>query len=80
MNKRTPGPWQVEGEQIVGHDDDGLPVTVVYEMNTNEADAKLIAAAPGLLNAVRFLLSNPRNRISDADVSAANAAIDKATA
>lgn len=44
-----------------------------------KANAKLIAAAPELLNAVRFLLSNPHNNISLADIAAANAAIAKAT-
>jgi hypothetical protein len=45
----------------------------------SEANALLIAAAPDLLNAVRFLLSNPDNRISKADRDAAYAAIAKAT-
>jgi hypothetical protein len=45
-----------------------------------QANAVLIAAAPDLLNAVRFLLSNPDNRISKADRDAAYAAIAKATA
>ena len=44
-----------------------------------QANARLIAAAPDLLNAVRFLLSNPDNHISKADRDAAYAAIAKAT-
>lgn len=38
----------------------------------------VVGAAPDLLNAVRFLLSNPDNRISRADRDAAYAAIAKA--
>lgn len=47
----TPGPWRVipEHEMVVGAGD----ATVVYELNTNEDDARLIAAAPELLEALK---------------------------
>lgn len=54
MSGHTPGPWyyDAQSERILG----ASPEVVVYEMNTNEADALLIAAAPDLLNACNALL------------------------
>lgn len=75
--KHTPGPWMVwteEGFEIFPSPQ-GMRIAIVHK----ESDAALIAAAPDLLNAVRFLLSNPFNKITQADVSAAYAAIKKAT-
>jgi hypothetical protein len=89
MSKHSPGPWKVgtyNGD--VGHRQnavrsaDGDMIADCgwrFDEDVISANTKLIAAAPELLNAVRFLLSNPDNRISDADVVAANAVIDKAT-
>lgn len=93
MSKHTPGPWQVvehswsdTGIYSDKHHIAHLSIEgVATESNQSQleasmdANAKLIAAAPELLNAVRFLLSNPDNRISPADIEAANAAIAKAT-
>ena len=74
----TPGPWAVSPTKhrtlIVSAQ--GFWVTALEEVS--DADARLIAAAPDLLNAVRFLLSNPDNRISSADLNAAHAAIANA--
>lgn len=46
--KHTPGPWvwTPESESIHGYSPEGEALVVVYELNTNEADARLIAAAP----------------------------------
>lgn len=86
MSQHTPGPWAfVQGGSgdfptwNVRLGDRGLiTLPATASMETMDADARLIAAAPDLLNAVRFLLSNPDNRISSADLNAAHAAIAKA--
>jgi hypothetical protein len=77
----TPAPWTAKASPESGYFEwtvHGKRITVGVDTDNSEADAKLIAAAPDLLNAVRFLLSNPDNRISRADVAAAQAAIAKA--
>lgn len=55
--KHTPGPWvwTPESESIHGYSPEGEALVVVYELNTNEADARLIAAAPELLEALILL-------------------------
>lgn len=50
-----------------------------FVVSTTQRNLKLKEINAELLNAVRFLLSNPDNKISAPDVSAANAAIAKAT-
>jgi len=52
--QHTPGPWIVDAaaEVVYGTSDEGEHIVVVYELNTNEADARLIAAAPDLLEAL----------------------------
>lgn len=54
MSKNTPWPWVADfrGERIVGADGN----VVVHELNTNEDDARLIAAAPELLEALNALI------------------------
>lgn len=77
----TPGPWRVipEHEMVVGAGD----ATVVYELNTNEDDARLIAAAPELLlalDAAKWMLE--RDYIDDqkmAVIRKCEEAIAKAT-
>lgn len=52
MTNRTPGPWHVDtycGKRAVLDGDSG----VIAERVPNEADARLIAAAPELLAALR---------------------------
>jgi hypothetical protein len=53
MSKHTPGPWTAEDEgasvHIAGHD--GIWVAEVYGIDDN-ANARLIAAAPDLLQAL----------------------------
>jgi len=87
MSKHTPGPWAIEDnptineqQQVAAFSEDGNRVLqiIVRSFNPKE-DMSLIAAAPDLLNAVRFLLSNHDNRISKPDHDAAYAAIAKAT-
>tara|TARA_R110000868_G_scaffold12616_1_gene59910 strand:- start:1777 stop:2049 length:273 start_codon:yes stop_codon:yes gene_type:complete len=82
----TPGTWYAVG-YWVEHDDDSVADICTCDpadMGQDhlgrtpeeiEANARLIAAAPDLLNAVRFLLSNPDNRISAADINAAEAVL-----
>lgn len=57
MSKRTPGPWRYDkepgycSELIASH---GETVAMFYE-DPSEADARLIAAAPDLLEALRVM-------------------------
>ena len=89
MSKHTPGPWhlaEVENGSIkhmvpVGPDGYSL-CTVVHDGDTPfgaiymDADARLIAAAPELLEALQMLLEFPNTGPA---TSAARAAIAKAT-
>jgi hypothetical protein len=63
--QHTPGPWKFDpvGETIYGYSEEGEVLVVVYEMNTNEADARLIAAAPGLLEALQNMVGQFDNPI-----------------
>lgn len=51
--KHTKGPWiwDQQGEQIHSSDAE----VIVYELGTNEANNRLIAAAPDLLAALQFI-------------------------
>jgi hypothetical protein len=56
MTKHTPGPWQVASEAtatILGPSPTGLRIIAVAEEPNQTANAKLIAAAPELLEALR---------------------------
>lgn len=84
----TPGPWAVcldsepmdqDGIVCCGGNELEIRPAAGQKLGDEAADFRLMAAAPELLNAVRFLLSNPDNRISKADRDAAYAAIFKAT-
>jgi len=82
MSKHTPGPWAVDlaAETVTGSNGN----IVVYEMNTNEADAILIAAAPDLLEACVQAMQDFDNAKYAEDMSFAwaaemTAAIAKAT-
>lgn len=89
----TLGPWRIgdAGEVIIGADHS----IVVYELNTNEHDARLIAAAPDLLTALKATLEFARLALGCVDfpeeapgrfsacseaIVAAEAAIQKAEA
>ncbi len=82
--QHTPGPWELnlETEKVSGFDESGERRVVVYELGTNEADARLIASAPDLLKALEQISDYARK---DGDMIAqhlagiARAAIAKAT-
>ena len=93
MSKHTPGPWEFVDSALVGPKIDEKPiwlrpVILRSETGVQGANARLIAAAPELLEALGTLL----NRLEDiggehvtgmegvdADLMKANAAIAKAT-
>jgi hypothetical protein len=96
--KHTPGPWAVDGafgDYIVGdHSHAGMhgalqaPVANLRNCANIEANARLIAAAPDLLEALQALLrsqfvnvgSGRALNVSDSDVAIARAALAKAGA
>lgn len=84
MSTHTPGPWKVRpipNPGLVGHtgyaidfnEDQEQVVDFVYE----EADARLIAAAPGLLEALEEIAQYPSLDAAEL-MRIARAAIDKA--
>jgi hypothetical protein len=91
--QHTPGPWQRSGVRIkLGAEDclqvgpDGFAIAFLpignrpMEQAGAIADARLIAAAPELLEALRLLLAfADRNGIDGDDYRLARAAIAKAT-
>jgi hypothetical protein len=57
----TPGPWYVNGDCIEADGPEGprdVTVAVVHLNESIDADARLIASAPELLNACKYLLDN----------------------
>ena len=89
----TPGPWHWEADEVKGDPTGrvryqvtarGKTVTRVYYSSyeggptTAPADARLIAAAPDLLEALRDMVSD-RECLSAATIAFAKAAIAKAT-
>jgi hypothetical protein len=80
MSKHTPGPWEydMKNEAVYAGRN-----TIVYEGNANEADYRLIAAAPELLEALQEILDysgGADNALEDEYVmDRARAAIAKAT-
>ena len=80
MSKHTPGPWYVDDGMVKVKDPSALwGYRIVADAglvgNVREANARLIAAAPKLLEACKayiqhrkaFIAANP-NRISEADL------------
>ena len=68
MNKHTPGPWMVLGKGVYT---DYLPShQIVYQFHQSatdeeaEANARLIAAAPDLLEAAKDVLADHKERVS----------------
>ena len=92
MSAHTPGPWEVEnskdehngvefpqGYNIVSEDGQYIVGDAgILEGEIDEANARLIAAAPELLEALRFVLTAHGEQLHDA-FAMANAAIAKAT-
>lgn len=89
MSGHSKGPWRLGGANVVHSDAEGVIVCFVgtaeesvrrFSGPRQEADARLIAAAPALLAALEALLwqaedgRQPNGRL-DADVAAARAAI-----
>lgn len=80
----TPGPWQDRGPIGAGKwitAPEGQ-VAVVYGPNTNpasEANARLISAAPCLLDALKAVMQHGRIDNSEARMNQVAAAIAKAT-
>jgi hypothetical protein len=85
MIKHTPGPWVAE---CIGSNGDHENPQDIYEINgktrvaefVTEANARLIAAAPELLDALVTLLDAVEGkRITQGDCNQARAAIARAT-
>lgn len=84
MSKHTPGPWRTSYDRrerkhsVVG---DGMwfaKISWTVISDRNEADAKLIAAAPDLLDALKAAVAQLERHGFDGLSSGANAAISKA--
>ena len=80
--QHTPGPWElrrsVRGYWFIDHEQGGEGYTLT-KLDCNEADARLIAAAPDLLAALEELLNALPSATSHPAIKAARAAIAKAT-
>jgi hypothetical protein len=82
-----PGPWHTldtdRGIYIIGPSSSLLAIVQPYHSNVvqNEANARLIASAPDLLEALQSLVANlaEGDFISETRIDAARAAITKAT-
>lgn len=94
MSAHTPGPWRVEGRTVYGAKSghiishgtnaygDGPEGYVCNTSGTSEADARLIASAPDLLEALQNLLgfsSHPKSVEFEMAKDDARAAIAKAS-
>ena len=66
--KHTPGPWAHGGCVVYGADGDSvadLSLNGRRHPNVTEANTRLVAAAPDLLDALEALLSNPVLNLGD---------------
>jgi hypothetical protein len=78
MTGYTKGPWHMEGPQLVGN---GYGIGHVTSHSTSEgkANARLIAAAPDLLEALELVMSNQTGLQENIDAAKkARAAIARA--
>lgn len=79
--QHTPGPWIAEGSEMNAtvwvRGPDGKRVCSVKRCETDFDNARLIAAAPDLLAALKALLAESNNMTAAGDM--ARAAIAKAT-
>ena len=87
MSKHTAGPWRIQesfvnnGQRwsILFRDDSKWLASVLHNNNDESmANAKLMAAAPELLEALESLLEQTRQYGHTAEITAAEAAIAKA--
>ena len=79
MTQHTPGPWAQNGNLIEGPDGETVAYVTAYNTMTprQKANTRLIAAAPDLLAALRFVLKyEGMGAVTEATV---RAAIAKAT-
>ncbi len=81
--KHTPGPWRISDARstkvVLIDDAKGQAVgELVWADVRNPADARLIAAAPDLLDALKDLVSVLGPDSGEAEIVAARAAIEKA--
>ena len=80
--QHTPAPWElrrsVRGYWFIDHEQGGEGYTLT-KLDCNEADARLIAAAPDLLAALEELLNALPSATTHPAIKAARAAIAKAT-
>lgn len=83
--KHSPGTWEAE---FVGHCGPGDNPTEVWEVNNGhariaenmtEADARLLAAAPTLAEALRFILADLNSTLDTEARMIAEAALAKAS-
>ena len=65
--QHTPGPWKIEGDNIYGPN--GQRIADVWSGYEDEihADARLIAAAPELLAALREMVAGDAEAIKEAE-------------
>lgn len=83
--KHTPGPWRASTASMDGFRPimapGGAIVSLVSNLAGNPSDARLIAAAPDLLEALTLLVAGIENSVSDTYIPLvkARAAIAKAT-
>lgn len=85
MSKHTPGPWEAKGWRVCANlAEGGPPLTVICDTANNkasrtpenEANARLIAAAPDLLVACKMLVDSPG--ITAAENEVLKSAIERA--
>jgi hypothetical protein len=89
MNKHTPGPWSATGAsgRLQINDATGEMIAVIRYLGNSEeaiaseaANARLMATAPDLLEALQVLLDSVEgNRVTVGDCNQARAAIARAT-
>jgi len=79
MSKHTPGPWEINEQYIIARSKRGLRTICQWGSYTDEPDARLIAAAPDLLKALKVLVALHGNGPGDSvSMDNARAAIAKA--
>ena len=85
MSKHTPGPWTHEGHGDITGTENGrkYDVACVYlrlPAGRQEANAKLMAAAPDLLNAlIEIVSADDAHELTQKHIESARATIAKAT-